>query len=282
MLHPHDLVVTFHDVDDPETVPHTDSPTARGAADGGHKEKLLDSSRLPPAPSRSARRKRACRATLLRVRLPNHLYVEGLFRTEETPKELYAWLDSVLVGGLSSDASSSAAASASAAPVPPSANVISAIPAAASSTPAPAAVRPDFYLYITSLRQVLSRSSRLTFAQLGVLPLALVHFGLPEQHDQAKGEGAFTVLPDTPEEAARKLANPTVGLLRPDIAARVQRIEPPPPPPKPMVEAAKDEGQAEKKEEGEAESDEKGKDADAPMAPAAAMPARGTLYWQGD
>jgi hypothetical protein len=240
---------------DSAPVPHTDSPTARGAADGGHKEKLLDSSRLPPAPSRSARRKRACRATLLRVRLPNHLYVEGLFRTEETPKELYAWLDSLLVGGSSSDASSAA----SAAPAS----------AAASSTPAPAAVRPDYYLYITPPRQVLSRSSRLTFAQLGLLPLALVHFGLPEQHDQAKGEGAFTVLPDTPEETARKVAaNPAVGLLRPDIAARVQRIEPPPPMPKPVVEAAKDEGQPEKKEEGEgeAESGDKDKDADAPMA----------------
>jgi hypothetical protein len=268
LAHEAHLKRVAHVPHDSAPVPHTDSPTARGAADGGHKEKLLDSSRLPPAPSRSARRKRACRATLLRVRLPNHLYVEGLFRTEETPKELYAWLDSLLVGGSSSN-TSSAAASPSAVPAPssPSSNAADSAPSAA--TPA---VRPDYYLYITPPRQVLSRSSRLTFAQLGLLPLALVHFGLPEQHDQAKGEGAFTVLPDTPEETARKLANPAVGLLRPDIAARVQRIEPPPPPPtkpNPVDEAAKDEEEAEKKEEGEAECGDKGnKDADAPMASA--------------
>jgi hypothetical protein len=167
---------------------------------------------------------------LLRVRLPNHLYVEGLFRTEETPKELYAWLDSLLVGGLSSDASSSAA-SASAAPASAASSQSSPSSNAADSASSAAtpAVRPDYYLYITPPRQVLSRSSRLTFAQLGVLPLAVVHFGLPEQHDQAKGEGSFTVLPDTPEETARKLANPAVELLRAEIDARVQHIEPPPP-----------------------------------------------------
>jgi hypothetical protein len=125
---------------------------------------------------------------LLHVRLPNHLYVD------ETSKEPYAWLDSLLVGGSSSDTSSfyclclcCAGASLR--------HCRWRHPAAASS----GAVRPDYYLYLTPPRQVLSRSSRLTFAQLGLLPLALVHFGLPEQHDQAKGEGAFTVLPDTPD-----------------------------------------------------------------------------------
>jgi len=215
---------------------------ANSPAGHKHNEPLLDSHRLPAAPSRSARRKRACHATLLRVRLPNHLYVEGLFRADETPAQLYAWMDSLLLPAGAAAAASTEPAAGGAAQAASVTLSLNDGDAAAPATPS-----RDYYLYITPPRQVLSRSSRLTFAQLGLLPMALVHFGLSGENVQSHAAGAFVVAPDTEEERARKEANPAVGMLRPEIAAKTQRIEPPPPQPQPAPTEAADKPEEEEK-----------------------------------
>jgi hypothetical protein len=171
---------------------------------------LMDSGRLPPVPQkkRSSRRRRACHATMIRVRLPDHLYVEGLFKADETPADLYRWLDSLLL------------------PVAPAA---ASAEGGAAAAPSPSSKHPDYYLYITPPRQQLGRHSRLTFAQLGLLPAALVHYGTSGQAQVQQGVGAFAVERDTPEQiAAAREANPARGLLREEWAERVKKILPPP------------------------------------------------------
>ena len=180
---------------------------------------LMDSARLPPVPRRRPRR-RACHATMIRVRLPNHLYVEGLFKAEETPADLHRWLDTLLLPD-----APTAAATATAAAEP--AESAAATGAAAATAASSASKHPDYYLYISPPRQQLSRHSRLTFAQLGLLPAALVHFGRGVQAQQAQGAGQFAVEPDTPEQIAAREANPAHGLLRDEWAARVRKILPP-------------------------------------------------------
>lgn len=178
----------------------------------------MDSARLPPVPRRRPRR-RACHATMIRVRLPNHLYVEGLFKAEETPADLHRWLDTLLLP----DAPAAVATATAAAEPADSAAATGAAAAASSSSK-----HPDYYLYISPPRQQLSRHSRLTFAQLGLLPAALVHFGRGAQAQQAQGAGQFAVEPDTPEQIAAREANPAHGLLRDEWTARVRKILPPP------------------------------------------------------
>lgn len=191
---------------------------AAAAAPGG----LLDSARLPPVAKRRPRR-RACHATLIRVRLPGHLYAEGLFRADETPADLYRWLDALLLPDATTAATPAAAqpAAAEGAALPPADSSAGAAAASASK-------HPDYYLYISPPRQQLSRHSRLTFAQLGLLPAALVHFGRGAQAQQAQGAGSFAVEPDTPEQVAARERNPAQGLLRDEWLGRVRKIVPPP------------------------------------------------------
>ena len=135
---------------------------AATAASSRSPEPLLDSARLPPV--RRSKRRRP-RLALLRVRLPDHLYVEGVFRSEETPRDLYSWLDGLLDPACTADAAS------------------------------------RYYLYVTPPRQQLSRTSKLTFAQLGLLPAAIVHYGTDARREQGHAPGALET------EAAAKRAD---------------------------------------------------------------------------
>jgi hypothetical protein len=157
---------------------------------------LLDSSRLPALPSaqdrRNARIKRKCRASLLRVRLPNHLYVEALFKLEETPKELYRFLDTLLDEEMRT--------------------------------------KHSYYLYLTPPRQIMSRNSHLTFAQLGLYPQALVHLGSEVGREQAHASGAFTVAADTAEEITAR-EQPGRGVLKPALWSAIVQVRPPTPTP---------------------------------------------------
>lgn len=180
---------------------------------------LLDSSRLPAVPPshsrRVARAKRKCKATLLRIRLPNHLYAEGLFKTDETPADVYHWLDSLL---LSEEG---------------------------------VKLKDKYYLYITPPRQQLSRTSKLTLMQLGLIPQALVHYGEPTQRNMTQGVGAFVLPEESKEEKEQKERVPGSGLLKPEWLERVQHVLPP----TPTTTTAADEASAaevtEKKEETE-------------------------------
>jgi len=177
-----------------ESPPAANQATAASSASASSAA-ASSSTVTPPSSTTRRTRRRTVRATLLRIRLPQHLYIEGLFRPDETAKDVYEWMDTLLLPSI--------------------------------------ATADNYYLYITPPRQQLSRTSPLSLQQLGLLPQAIVHYGSESGRNQQHAVGDSLTIASTAAAQAAAVASavaengqPGQGLLRAELLDRIQRFKP--------------------------------------------------------